>query len=136
TVEADADWTFWHSFGSLPITIQDQVPTLFSKANPKRWEDVVAFRLGAEYRVTDPLALRVGFVYDPTPVPGDTMGPELPDSTRLNYMAGVGYKVGPLTIDAAGMYIQKFDRTVTNPQFSGTWKGDAWLASLDVGYKF
>jgi long-chain fatty acid transport protein len=136
TVEADADWTFWHSFGSLPITIQDQVPTLFSKNNPKRWEDVVAFRLGAEYRVTDPLALRVGFVYDPTPVPGDTMGPELPDSTRLNYMAGVGYKVGPLTIDAAGMYIQKFDRTVTNPQFSGTWKGDAWLASLDVGYKF
>jgi long-chain fatty acid transport protein len=144
TVEADADWTFWHSFGSLPITIQNQVPTLFSTANPKRWEDVVALRLGAEYRVTDPLALRAGFVYDPTPVPADTMGPELPDSNRLNYMVGAGYKIGPWTIDGAFMYIDKKDRTVNNQAFTaaggtgfnGTWTGNAWLASLDVGYNF
>jgi long-chain fatty acid transport protein len=143
TVEADADWTFWHSFGALPITIQDQrSPVLVSTNNPKAWEDVVALRIGAEYRVTDPLALRVGFVYDPTPVPASTMGPELPDSTRLNYMAGAGYKVGPWTIDGAFMYIQKFDRTVNNQVtaagtgFNGTWTGDAWLASLDVGYNF
>ncbi len=44
TVEADADWTFWSSFQSLPITIQNPVPTLFSTDNPKKWEDVVAFR--------------------------------------------------------------------------------------------
>ena len=36
TVEADADWTFWHSFTDLPITIQNPVPTLFSTTNPKR----------------------------------------------------------------------------------------------------
>ncbi len=136
TVEADADWTFWHSFGSLPITIQNQVPTLYSTENPKRWNDVVALRLGAEYRVTDPLAVRAGFVYDPSPVPADTMGPELPDSNRLNYMAGAGYKIGKVTIDGAFMYIDKKDRTVNNPQFNGTWTGNAWLASLDVGYKF
>ncbi len=144
TVEADADWTFWHSFGSLPITIQNQTPTLFSTDNPKRWEDVVALRLGAEYRLTDPLALRAGFVYDPSPVPAATMGPELPDSNRLNYMVGAGYKIGSWTIDVAGMYIDKKDRTVNNQAvtatggtgFNGTWKGDAWLASLDVGYKF
>jgi len=51
-------------------------------------------------------------------------------------MLGVGYKIGAWTIDVAGMYIDKFDRTVTNPQFSGTWKGDAWLAGLDIGYRF
>ena len=144
TVEADADWTFWSSFSNLPITIQNPVPTLFSTDNPKRWEDVVAFRLGVEYRVTDPLALRAGFVYDPTPVPAETMGPELPDSDRLNYMVGVGYKVGKVTIDLAGMYIDKKDRTVNNQAitaaggtgFNGTWTGDAWLAGLDVGYHF
>ncbi len=136
TLEADADWTFWHSFSSLPIEIKNQVTTLFTTNAPKNWEDVCAFRLGAEYRVTDPLALRAGFVYDPTPVPGATMGPELPDATRLNYMLGAGYKVGAWTIDAAGMYIDKQDRTVQNAQFNGTWTGNAWLASLDVGYKF
>ncbi len=94
--------------------------------------------------MTDPLSLRVGFVYDPTPVPANTLGPELPDSNRLNYMVGAGYKVGPWTIDGAFMYIDKMDRTVNNQNnatltgFNGTWGGgeNSWLAGLDVGYKF
>jgi long-chain fatty acid transport protein len=144
TVNADADWTLWHSFSSLPITIQNPVPTLYSTNSTKAWKDVVAFRLGLEWRVTDPLSLRAGFVYDPTPVPDSTMGPELPDATRMDYTVGVGYKVGPWTIDLAGMYIDKFDRTVSNIRYegsnpigqNGTWTGSAWLAGLDVGYRF
>ena len=141
TVNGDADWTFWHSYSSLPISFES--PVLPDSNAPKKWKDVCALRFGAEYRVTDPLSLRAGFVYDPTPVPAETMGPELPDANRLNYMLGVGYKVGPWTIDVAGMYIDKFDRTVNNQQglpamtgFNGTWTGNAWLAGLDVGYKF
>jgi long-chain fatty acid transport protein len=145
TVEVDADWTFWHSFNNLPITIQNPVPTLPSTENPTQWEDVVAFRLGVEYRVTDPLSLRAGFVYDPTPVPASTMSPLLPDSIKLDYMLGAGYKIGAWTIDVAGMYIDKKDRTVSNIRVegtnpvgqNGTWSGgSAWLASMDVGYKF
>jgi long-chain fatty acid transport protein len=137
TVEADADWTFWHSFNSLPIAIKDQRPPVLVSTNAaKEWQDVCALRFGAEYRVTDPLALRAGFAYDPSPVPADTMGPELPDAHRFNYMVGAGYKVANWTIDGAFMYVDKFDRTVSNPQFSGTWTGDAWLVGMDVGYKF
>jgi len=137
TVNADADWTFWHSFSSLPIDIKDNKGALLPDSNaPKNWKDVVAVRLGAEYRVTDPLALRAGFVYDPSPVPAATLGPELPDSDRLNYMVGAGYKIGKVTIDGALMYIDKKDRTVSNPQFNGTWIGNAWLAGIDVGYNF
>jgi len=136
TVAADADWTFWHSYSSLAIDIQDNKPILPDSNSPKNWQDVVAFRLGAEYRVTDPLALRAGFVYDPSPVPANTMGPELPDAARLNYMVGAGYKVGNVTIDGALMYTDKKDRTVTNSQFNGTWSGNAWLAGLDVSYNF
>ena len=144
TVEADADWTFWHSFSSLPIILRNPVPTAPSTNAQKKWEDVCALRLGPEYRVTDQLALRVWFAYDPTPVPADTLGPELPDANRLNYMVGAGYKIGALTIDGAFMYIDKKDRTVSNTRLegsnpvgmNGTWTGNAWLASLDVGYKF
>jgi long-chain fatty acid transport protein len=151
TVEADADWTFWSSYQSLKIerptvlaTVYTgvatppttQAPVLGTTNSNKEWKDVCALRLGAEYRVTDPLSLRAGFVYDPSPVPANTMGPELPDADRLNYTVGVGYKIGPWTIDGAFQYIDKFDRTVTNPQFSGTWTGNAWLAGLDIGYKF
>jgi long-chain fatty acid transport protein len=145
TVEADADWTFWHSFSSLPIHIdQPALPTFLSTDAPKNWEDVCALRLGVQYQVTVPLSLRAGFVYDPTPVPGSTLGPELPDADKLDYSIGVGYKIGAWTIDVAGMYIDKKDRTVSNIRFeganpvgqNGTWTGDSWLASLDVGYRF
>jgi len=138
TLSADADWTFWSSYQELKIVNTGFPP--YSVTRSKKWVDVCAVRLGAEYRVTDPLALRAGFVYDPTPAPASTLGPELPDATRMDYMVGVGYKVGAWTIDVAGMYIQKFDRTVNNQAgaqgFNGTWSGDSWLASMDVGYKF
>jgi long-chain fatty acid transport protein len=136
TVEADADWTFWHSYNELKI-VNASVPT-YTSTNAKNWVDVCAFRMGAEYRVTDPVALRAGFVYDPTPAPADTLGPELPDATRLNYMLGAGFKVGKVTIDIAGQYIDKKDRTVTNNIYgnNGTWSGNAWLAGMDIGYKF
>jgi long-chain fatty acid transport protein len=150
TVNADADWTFWHSYSSLPIEIRDQrslgpTPLLISTNSGKKWKDVVAIRIGTEYRVTEPLALRAGFVYDPTPAPGSTVGPELPDADRLNYMVGAGYKIGPWTIDGALMYVDKNDRTVSNQRLdenglpagqNGTWTGDAWLVGLDVGYNF
>ena len=99
-----------------------------------------ALGAGAEFRVPDPLALRAGFVYDPSPVPADTMGPELPDAHRFNYMVGAGYKVANWTIDGAFMYVDKFDRTVNNLSvaaltgFNGTWTGDAWLVGMDVVY--
>jgi len=143
TMEADADWTFWSSYNSLPIDMKDNRGALLPDTNAaKNWQDVCAVRVGAEYRVTDPFALRAGFVYDPTPVPAATMGPELPDATRLNYMVGAGYKVSAWTIDLAVMYIDKKDRMVNNQSntagtgFNGTWTGDAWLAGLDVGYRF
>jgi len=144
TMEADADWTFWHSYTSLPITINNPVPTLYSTDAQKNWEDVCAFRVGMEYRLAAPVALRIGFVYDPSPAPASTMGPELPDALKLDYTVGLGFKTGAWTIDLAGMYVDKRDRTVNNQAitaaggtgFNGTWTGDAWLASVDIGYKF
>lgn len=154
TVEVDADWTFWHSFRELaidipPVLIGGTTPVLGPSTTAKNWDDVVAIHVGGEYRVTDALALRLGFRYDPTPVPAETMGPELPDADKLYYTAGAGYKVSNWTFDVAYMYVDKKDRTVNNQSvppisptgtpgigFNGTWKGDAHLVALDVGYRF
>ena len=148
TLEADADWTFWSKYNSLPISFSNQVPTLTNQNVEKKWKDVCALRFGMQYQVTDPLALRLGIVYDPSPVPIGTMGPELPDSHRMNYMIGAGYKAGQWTIDAAFMYLDKSSRAVNNMRastipgtpagsgFDGKWSGDAWLAGLDISYKF
>jgi len=146
TLEADLDWTFWHSFQSLAIDIQNNTPLLPDATRPENWRDVMAFRAGAEYRVTDPFAIRAGFAYDPTPVRAETMSPLLPDADRLNYMVGAGYKYKSWTFDGSYFYVDKKDRTVNNQQnlagssigsgFNGTWAGDAHLVALDIGYRF
>ncbi len=149
TVEADLDMTFWSSFKSLTIDISENTGLLPDAVRPENWEDVVGVNVGAEYRVTDPLALRLGIRYDPTPVPADTMSPLLPDADRYMYSAGAGYKIRNWTIDLSYMYVDKKDRTVNNQTpngvptqvnygagFNGTWTGDAHLVSLDIGYRF
>jgi long-chain fatty acid transport protein len=146
TVEVDADMTFWSSYKSLNIDIQNNNPLLPDSFSQKNWTNEVALYVGGEYRVTDPLALRLGFRYDPTPVPAATMGPELPDADKMYYCAGAGYKLSNWIFDVSYMYVDKQDRTVNNQTtppppsvgtgFNGTWSGDAHLVSLDVGYKF
>lgn len=149
TLEVDADWTFWHSYKSLDIDIKDTNALLTDSPNPKNWDDTLAIYVGGEYRATDSLALRLGFRYDPTPVPAETMGPELPDADKLYYCAGAGYKVSNWTFDLAYMYVDRKDRTVDNQDvppasptgkvqegFNGTWSGDAHLVALDIGYRF
>jgi long-chain fatty acid transport protein len=146
TVEFDIDWTFWSSWRRLDIDIQQQGALLADINSQRSWTNVAAYRIGAEYRVSDALALRAGFVYDQTPVPSSTMDAFLPDADRLNYMAGAGYKYKNWTFDGAYMYVAKMDRDVANQTsgpfpsygtgFNGTWKGDAHLLAFDIGYKF
>ena len=146
TVETDLDITFWHSWKRLDIDIQQQGALLADINSARNWKDVTAFRIGAEYRVTDPLALRAGFVYDPTPVPAETMDAFLPDATRLNYTVGAGYKYKNWTFDGSYLYVDKRDRTVNNQTsgsfpsygagFNGKWSGDSHLVAFDVAYKF
>ena len=146
TVEVDADMTFWSSYKALNIDIKNNNPLLPDSFTQKNWTNEVALYVGGEYRVTDPLALRLGFRYDPTPVPAATMGPELPDADKMYYCAGAGYKLSNWIFDISYMYVDKQDRTVNNQTtppppsvgsgFNGTWTGDAHLVSLDVGYKF
>ncbi|MGB5994934.1 MAG: outer membrane protein transport protein, partial [Candidatus Deferrimicrobiaceae bacterium] len=85
TLEVDLDWTFWSAFKTLAIDIRDNNGLLPDAVRPEDWDDVMAIYVGGEYRVTDPLALRLGFRWDPTPVPADTLSPLLPDSDRLYY---------------------------------------------------
>ncbi len=146
TVEADLDITFWHSYKRLDIDIRDQGALLADINSARGWKDVAAFRIGGEYRVTDPLALRAGFVYDPTPVPAETMDAFLPDATRLNYTVGAGYKYKNWTFDGSYLYVDKQDRTVYNQTgpvsvsygsgFNGKWSGDSHVVAFDVAYKF
>jgi long-chain fatty acid transport protein len=146
TLEVGLDWTLWQSFKEVFIDIRDNTPFLPDSLREQNWKDVVAVRLGGEYRVTDQFAVRLGWYYDESPVPAETMSPLLPDADRFHYTAGAGYKLRNWTFDLSYMYVDKDDRTENNQineappsigsGFNGEWTGDAHLVAFDVGYKF
>lgn len=143
TLEFDLQWTGWSSIDSLNLDFANAV-TDFSA--PKNWNDVLALRFGGEYRLDKTMALRLGYVYDPTPIPDDTIDTLVPDSDRHDFSIGVGWGFENFTIDFAYMAIVLKERKVNsvlntaNPaapyRLHGTYETLAHLAGLSLTYRF
>jgi long-chain fatty acid transport protein len=144
TLEFDLQWTGWSSVDTLILDFEN--PAVPDFTAPKNWNDVIALRFGGEYRLNDAMALRLGYVYDPTPVPGETLDTLVPDADRHDFSIGFGAKFEKLTVDVAYMAIVFKDRKVDNIQntdipglqyrLHGTFETLAHLFGLSVSYHF
>jgi long-chain fatty acid transport protein len=149
----DLQWVGWSSFKSLDLDFANNTPALGDSSYPKNWNDVINFRLGAEYELSKALALRMGYVWDPTPVPPETLDTLLPDNNRHDISIGLGYNSGPISVDLAYMAIIFPARDVNNclnvvtgdcttgPPFGqytqvGKYESMAHEVGLSVGYHF
>lgn len=128
----DASYVAWSSFRELVIDFDD--PELRSQT-PKKWFDVWNYHLGGEYTVNQQLRARAGLVYDPSPVPADTLTPDMPDSTRIKLAAGVGYRMEPLDVDLGYQLVILNKVESTAPQLPGTYSGIAHVAGLTLSYR-
>jgi len=83
--------------------------------------------------------VRFGAVYDKNPQPTEGVGPLLPDSDREGLSFGVGYRKGHLMVDATD-FVLHFKKRSTNgissDRFNGTYKTDANLIGVNLGYRF
>lgn len=137
TLEFDAERTGWSSYKKLELQFQAPMAAAFNnKPDAKNWEDVWAYRFGAQYAVTPKMDLRAGYAYDNSPVPDSTLSPELPDADRHNFSIGSGLHNEFGSIDMAYMWVHWVDRTVSNTKQAGTFKSDAHLFAVAVTYKF
>ncbi|MCI0528658.1 MAG: outer membrane protein transport protein, partial [Nitrospira sp.] len=97
TLSFDLQWVGWSSFKTLSLDFANDPGGILDNSVPKNWNDVINFRLGAEYELSSALALRMGYVWDPTPVPPETLDTLLPDNNRHDVSIGLGYKSGPIS---------------------------------------
>jgi long-chain fatty acid transport protein len=145
TIEAGAQWTEWSSYKTLQANFDNGT----SLTSPKNWHNAWLWRIGAQYRVNSYLDLRVGFLYDETPIPRDTLDPLVPSGDRKGYCGGVGLHLGRLTFDVAYNYIQDEGRSWDNPsgdvkvgpatitRVKGKFKeAFAHIYALNVSYRF
>jgi long-chain fatty acid transport protein len=135
-VKLEADFTYvgWSTFKSLDVQFP-QTPAL-SVPEPKSFWDVGAIALGAEIDVSRQVQVRLGFLWDPTPAPVQTLGPDLPDSTRLNFCAGVGWHhPSGFLVDFGFQFVALFNHQSTLPTLPGSYGGTAQVLTLTFGWR-
>ena len=148
TIEADYQRIGWSTYDSLGVELPNGPtfpltgkPLQASSKSAKLWKDAYMLRLGGEYRHND-LSFRLGFIYDASGQPAETVEPLLPDANRVEGTIGLGYRFAECwTVDVAYQIILFSDRTVTGPpptgdlnKFPGTYKSSANLFGLSIGY--
>lgn len=141
----DYQWVGWSSYDSLKVDFDNSAYT--DLASPRLYEDTYILRLGAEYVLNPMWDLRAGILFDNNPVPDELVDPSLPDSDRLGFSAGFGYKINnTMTLDVSYLYLRFAERTITNSDvsyspsgdtpFNGTYNSSANLFSVSFNYKF
>lgn len=138
-IELDAMWINWSKFDELRIELPGGFePTV----SPQDYEDTVTVRLGAEYAFPKQrAAVRVGYAYDPTPIPGTTISATLPDGDRHVLTAGGSYSLGNYDLHLGLLWVTPSSQTTSDedpymPQFKGKYEVTAFVTALSLAGKF
>ncbi len=120
TFEGDIEWANWSCVEQDKVDYQSETDptrlTVLNSGNPasKDWNDTFSYGLGAEYKATDKLVLRIGYLFEDNPIPSANFDTALPDSDRHGLTLGIGYTFKSVKIDASYMALFFKDRDVTN----------------------
>ncbi len=114
TLAFDAQMSGWSAYKELDIDFVG-LDAPFDQKLTKNYSDAWAFRLGAQYAMTNRLDLRAGFIVDTTPVNEEYYNPETPGMTRLEPAVGLSFRpTKNLSVDLAFTYIAGVSREGSN----------------------
>lgn len=152
TLEFDAQWADWSSYGKLAADFDNQVgPTGATGLTVEEdWDDAWAYRFGAQFAVNQYLDVRAGIAYDESPIPRKSVSPRIPGSDRWIYAVGFGGHFKGFDADLAYNYVDAesiklgrtageddvFDAPAAGP-LTGKFKdSDAHIVSFNLTYRF
>jgi len=134
----DVNFVGWKIYDTLAFDYATNTESLQDTKSARLYENIFAFRLGAQYEVAKKLYVRAGIGYGITPVQAGYVTPETPDGNRVNYTLGLGYTIGKhLTLDASFLYTEaKRADTNIETQLSGTYKTRVFAPGISISYQF
>lgn len=143
-LEFDLEWVKWQSYDILAVVFQD--PRVADTTYVYEWKNTFNYKFGTEYKLTDNLDLRCGYIYAESAVPEHTFRPSLADTDKHYATAGIGVKKGNFKVDVAGALVFYEDReihnnvdrneTTTGSTVDGIYKSFGGLIIADLAYKF
>jgi long-chain fatty acid transport protein len=143
----DANLVGWSRYQSLDFKYSGGVLGGNTSSSSKRqYQDALAFRVGAQYKVTDGFSLRAGTFYDMACVRDGFVTPETPDADRIGFTAGIGYEFAQrFGIDASFLFedfmkrSQSQDDLISNgttDRVAGTYKTTIAVPGVQLYVKF
>lgn len=112
SLELDADWTHWSDVGD--ISIDFKTPGMADATMEQRFLNTIAWKLGAEYKYSEDVTLRAGYIYNRNATPDETWRPSMPDTDVHFLTAGAGYRMDRLTLNGAVQLVFYEKRNIDN----------------------
>ena len=144
TLVAELQFVGWAAYDSLNIIFSEEILDKYDQRVEKNYRNTFIYRIGAQFKTTDRLDLRVGAYYDETPVRSYLYNPETPGMNKLGLTCGFSFRpLENLSIDGAFTYTHGFERFGSYPdpsskdkQFSGKYKVSAFTPTIGLSYQF
>ncbi|RMH59535.1 MAG: hypothetical protein D6678_07615 [Zetaproteobacteria bacterium] len=135
----DIDWVNWATYKTLLIE-QPALGAAGTLPVVNNWNDIVDFRVGAEWSFDAATRLRLGYVYDPTPIDPAYFTPRIPGNRRQLFNIGLGYDFDKATtLDVAYSYVAIAERSQTASKavfYNGKYKSNAHILAASVTHRF
>lgn len=140
--EADAIYTLWSRFRDFNMYMKSPVNEW--QNTDRHWKNSWTLGISTEYKPVDWMALRLGFMYETSPMNIGNADYMVPSNGRNYYTAGIGFFYKNWTFDLAYMYIHNhvLDYTLASKnKESGVMAGrtthpHAHNFGIGIGYKF
>lgn len=139
TLALSINSVFWHVYDTLSFDFETNTPALADSKGPRLYKNTLIYRLGAEYKTSSFLTLRIGGYFDPSPVNNMYFSPETPSLDNIGLT--VGFSIVPtknLSIDMSFLYLMGKETAVTYApdNFSGKYKSRTYIPGFGLTYNF
>jgi len=150
TITADVAYTAWSRLDSILIRLDGTDPSGAEAQDNTivlEWDNAVRFSAGLEYWAIEPLAIRLGYYHDPSPVPDETFTPLIPDSgNKESFDIGAALRVSALELSYNFEYMAFAERKITTlsdpngdgyfDNYPGVFKSKLYASHVSLTYRF
>jgi long-chain fatty acid transport protein len=131
----DLEVTTWSDYHNFNLKFVESDDLRISEL--KDFRNTMTLRTGAEYQFFSSWPLRLGFSYDPSPIPQKSLSPELPEGDRFVMSIGLGHAF-PLGLRADVAYLVSLMAKTNASNASalvGTYHNQSHQLGFSIGYK-
>lgn len=139
-ISAELQYVGWKTYDTLTM----KFPNInFKTTQAKNYSNSMIYRVGTEYYASQKVTVRLGLIYDTTPVDKSLYNPETPGANKFSATAGLTFApTHKFAVDLGFQYLNGQETSGSMPQaspmstFVGDYKSTAILPSLGVRFNF